>query len=274
MVAHAGTSARSAGGTPPGAATGGGFRGAVGAEWIKLWTIRSTWACLLSGIVLQIGYSVIVGLSEGSQQGAAAVAERMTAPETAVGGTLYMAQFAVVTLAALAIASEYATGSIRSTLLCVPLRGRMLAAKTVVVSCVLFVSGVLLALLGTVTAMMTMGGSARSPSVADVLSHALAIGGYLALAAVLVLGLGTIMRSVAGTLTAMGVIMLVVPVGLILSKVKVLTAVADFLPGPAGLHLMYGSTGPDGRGVALLVLASWAALVQVGGYLVLRTRDA
>lgn len=255
-----------------GPATGGGLRGAIGAEWTKLWTVRSTWSCLSSAVVLQAAYSVIVGLASKSQQHSDAAST--SAPETAVGGMLYMAQFAVIALAALAIASEYATGGIRSTLLCVPVRGRMLAAKSLVVSAVLFVAGVLLALLGTVLAVMTMGGTARHPSGGEVLTHALAIGAYVALTTVLVIGVGVAVRSVAGTLTGACLAMLVVPVGLLLTKLKFLVDVANFLPGPAGLHLMYGSTGPYGRGVALFVLAGWAAVAQIAGYMVLRTRDA
>jgi ABC-2 type transport system permease protein len=274
MTAEDTASTRAAARPDPGRRTGGGLPGAIGAEWIKLWTVRSTWLCLVSAVVLQVAYSVIVGLaSRAQQQGNAS--SQMSPGETAVGGMLYMAEFAVIALATLTIASEYATGGIRSTLLCVPVRGRMLAAKTLVASGVLLLAGVLLALLGTVIAMLTLESPDHGSSAGDdVIAHALAIGAYAALVAVLIIGLGAVMRSVAGTLSVLAVVMLVVPIALILSKLEILTGAANFFPGPAGLHLMYGDTGPYGRGVALLVLGAWAALAQFAGYLVLRARDA
>lgn len=223
----------------------------------------------VSAIVLQVAYSVIVGLAGRSQQSGSA----MSAAETAAGGMLYMARFAVVALATLTIASEYATGSIRSTLLYVPIRGRTLAAKSIVAGSVLFVAGVVLALLGTVIVMWTMAKPARS-SIGDILSHALAIGGYAGLVTVLVIGLGAIRSSVAGTLTVTSVVMLVVPVALILSKLDVFVGARNFFPGPAGVYLMDADTSSYGCGVALLVLAVWAALAQFAGYVVLRARNA
>ncbi|TDD86390.1 ABC transporter permease [Actinomadura rubrisoli] len=275
MTADVSSPARGDRRSPLGTPSGGGFAGAAIAEWLKLWTVRSTWSCLLGAVVLQIGYSVIVGLAGRSQErSGTSDAANMTVPETAVGGTLYMAQFAVIALVALSIAGEYATGAIGPSLLCVPVRGRLLAAKSLVITLVLFAAGVLLAVLGMAVAAMTLGGSGKETTGSDLLAHTLAIGAYLALAAVVVVGIGAVMRSMAGTLTATLVIMLVVPVGLMLTKADALVAAADFLPGPAGVHLMYGSTGPYGRGVALLVLAGWAALALVAGYAVLRRRDA
>ncbi|RKS74271.1 ABC-2 type transport system permease protein [Actinomadura pelletieri DSM 43383] len=275
MTADVGSSARGTRRPALGPPGGGGFAGAVGAEWLKLWTVRSTWACLLSAIVLQIGYAVIVGVASRSpERGSASDVSSLTAPETAVGGILYMAQFAIVALAALSITSEYTTGAIGSSLLCVPVRGRLLAAKSLVVSLTFFAAGVPIALLGMVAVAMTMGSSEARATGGDVVVFALAIGAYLALVAVLVIGAGAVMRSLAGTLTAVAVIMLVVPVGLMLTKADALVAAANGLPGPAGLHLMYGGTGPYGRGAACLVLAGWAALVQAAGYVVLRIRDA
>ncbi|WP_131737353.1 ABC transporter permease [Actinomadura roseirufa] len=274
MTAETGTPAR--GGRQPalGPPVGGGLAGALGAEWLKLWTVRSTWLCLLAAVALQTAYSVIVGVAGRSQgEGAAADAANMTPPETAVGGTLYMSQFALVAPAVLSIAGEYATGSVGTTLLCVPVRGRMLAAKSLVVSLVLFAVGAALAPLGMLMAVVTMGGEGARTGSGDVIAHALAIGAYLALVSVLVIGLGAVMRSTAGTLTAAVVVLLVVPVGLMLPKADALVGVANLLPGPAGLHLMYGTTGPYGRGVALALLAAWAGLAHAAGHLALRRRD-
>ena len=51
-------------------------------------------------------------------------------------------------LGTLAVTTEYGTGMIRSTLAATPVRGRVIAAKAVVVASVLFVAGTATALLG------------------------------------------------------------------------------------------------------------------------------
>ena len=61
---------------------------------------------------------------------------------------MMIAQIAAVVLGALVVTTEYGTGMIRSTFAAVPSRGRVLAAKAVVVAAVLFVVGTVTALVG------------------------------------------------------------------------------------------------------------------------------
>ncbi len=51
------------------AATGGGFPGAVAAEWIKLWTVRSTWVCMGAAAVLVSAFAMIAGITSPSHHG-------------------------------------------------------------------------------------------------------------------------------------------------------------------------------------------------------------
>jgi hypothetical protein len=53
----------------------------------------------------------------------------MSAPTTAASGVFFTGQFAALALATLMIAGEYSTGSIVSSLQCVPVRARMLLAN-------------------------------------------------------------------------------------------------------------------------------------------------
>src|SRR5690606_36364966 len=112
------------------------MRDAMAAEWVKLRSVRSTWLCLAAGVVVSVPGAVALG-------GAAASAgERVQATEPVVSVMLF-SQYAAITLAVLAVTAEYASGTIRPTLQAVPVRGRMLAAKALVVAPLLFAATVL-----------------------------------------------------------------------------------------------------------------------------------
>ncbi|MGH3421032.1 MAG: hypothetical protein ACRDOD_15785, partial [Streptosporangiaceae bacterium] len=131
-----------------------------------------------------------------------------------------MGQFAALALATLMIASEYSTGSIVSSLQCVPVRARMLLAKCAVILPVLCCTGVLVGLLGTGVAAAAIGEHGPPVSGGDVAGQALAIGGYLAFAGVITVGIGAAVRSVAGTLTATWLLNLLMPVVLQVTRIK------------------------------------------------------
>jgi ABC-2 family transporter protein len=126
---------------------------------------------------------------------------------------------AVIALGALFITAEYRRGLIRTTFAASPRRGRVLAAKAVVIGAVTFVAG----LAGTAIALPIAEQKLRSggwvSSVYPVWSltsgHGLQIvagtAGLLAVAAVLALSAGAVLRRSAGAITAV-VALLIVPV--------------------------------------------------------------
>jgi ABC-2 family transporter protein len=126
---------------------------------------------------------------------------------------------AVIALGALFITAEYRRGLIRTTFAASPRRGRVLAAKAIVIGAVTFVAG----LVGTAIAMPIAEQKLRSggwvSSVYPVWSltsgHGLQIvigtAGLLALAAILALSAGAVLRRSAGAITVV-VALLIVPV--------------------------------------------------------------
>jgi hypothetical protein len=185
----------------------------------------------------------------------------------------FTGQFAALALATLMIAGEYSTGSIVSSLQCVPVRARMLLAKCAVILPVLCCTGVLVGLLGTGVAAAAMGEHGPQVGSGDVAVQALAIGGYLAFAGVIAVGLGAAMRSVAGTLTATLLLIFWVPVALQVIGVTWLATAGMYLPGGAGATLLNIAHASYGWPVAVVILAAWAIAAQSAGYVVLRHRD-
>jgi ABC-2 type transport system permease protein len=244
---------------------------AAAAEWQKLRSLRSTWwfaggALLLMLLVaaLEADGSARDLEAQGSEPGSVEAAS--TAVIAAEWVRLVLGSFGM-----LAITSEYATRSIVVTLACTPSRIRLLLAKAAVVGGAVFAAGLLLAALA-VAASAPLLGDYGDYAPGQIAARILAMGANLALIAVLALGLGTLIRRSAGTLTVLFVLLLVVPQVLrelapVLDAGFLATA-AEHTPAPAGGRFMSGDPAFG------LVLAAWAAGAVVAGVWALRVRDA
>ncbi|ADB32419.1 hypothetical protein Kfla_3359 [Kribbella flavida DSM 17836] len=254
----------------------GGLRGAMSAEWTKLWSVRSTWlnvvgAVLLTGLLgLQLGFSAAY---ERDNPAPGSVPELSEVGGMAIA-TLMIVQVVIAAFAMLPVTSEYATGSIRSTLQWTPVRRDVVLGKALVLAPVLFVYGALLGLVAAVGAGLAAGRWAdwtASVLVQDLLS----IGVYAVLAGLFTTGIAFIIRNTAGTLTAAFLLLMVVPMMLGQSSIRALQWLGVLLPGGAGQGFLSDSEGALlSPTLSVVVLAAWAVGGLAAGLRVLQRRDA
>jgi ABC-2 type transport system permease protein len=258
------------------------MRQALHAEWTKLRTVAGTSWLLFAVIALTVALSAAAAAavtcpSAGCDQDPAKVS--LTGIE--------FGQAVVAILAVLAISGEYSSGMIRVTLAAMPRRTTVLAAKAVVVSGLVLAAGAV-AVLGSVLAGrlilpgngFTAAHGYQALSLADgpVLRAAAGSVLYLALIALLSLGVATAVRDSA---TAIGVVL-----GLLYLFPIITAVVADphwyrhlqqLGPMTAGLAIQ-ATTNLRGLPISpwagLGVLAAWAAGALLAGGLLLRLRDA
>lgn len=252
----------------PGRPTPDGFAGAVAAEWTKLWSVRAAGLCLLAGLaitgVFTFYYASIARINGHPVQPVG----------NAAASSVVVSQFAVVVLATVAVTSEYATGSVRASLLWVPRRHRVQAAKALVAAGVAFLGGAVYAVVGSAVAWRAFGGRASFEAV-TFLGQILAAGLYQALAAVLTVGVAFATRHAAGALTVLALLLWGLPSVLVGLGDDTLAAVDDRLPHGAGDHLMrVGADAPYTVVTAVLIVTAWAAAAHLAGLYVLRRRDA
>jgi len=185
------------------------------AEWIKLRSLRSTYLTLAVAVVLGAGLGFLDTSSVAHHWATMSAADRAAFDPVGDSFTgLVFAQLAFGVLGVLTISSEYGTGMIRTTLTAVPRRGRLLAAKALVVGAVALVAGELFAF-GTFLLGQVMLASAHldvaltSPGVLRAVSSA---GLYLGVVALVGCGAGALLRHTAGGVAVMfGVIFLAWP---------------------------------------------------------------
>lgn len=125
----------------------------VSAEWLKLRTLRSFWACAVTAVVLAVGGAVLQALSwtDPLFNEDTSAREAVTDVLATSAGVL---QIVIVVLAVLALSSEYTGGAIRVTFVAVPRRLTLMAAKALVVT-------VVATLLASIS--LTMGYAAALP---------------------------------------------------------------------------------------------------------------
>jgi ABC-2 type transport system permease protein len=121
---------------------GGIRRGVLTAEWIKLRSVRSTYATLGSALALGLGDAVLNTSAIARAWPGMSAQDRLSFDP--VGAALDGLSFGVLAfgvLGVLAVSTEYATGMIRTTLAAVPGRGTVLAAKALVLAALTLVLG-------------------------------------------------------------------------------------------------------------------------------------
>lgn len=252
----------------PGRSTPGGFAGAVACEWTKLWSVRASSLCLLAGLavtaVFTFYFASIARINEHTVQPVG----------NAAAASVVVTQFAVVVLATVAVTSEYSTGTVRASLLWVPRRHRVQAAKALVTGVVAYVGGVVFGAVGTGVAWVAFDGRA-SFDAGTTVSQIVAIGVYQALVAVLTVGVAFAARHPAGVLSLLVSLLWALPSVLLGLGSDALAAVNDALPYGAGDHfLRVAGDAPYSSASAVLIVAAWSAVAHLTGLYVLRRRDA
>ena len=258
------------------------LREALHCEWTKLRTVPSTGWLLATLVALTVGVSA---LATEVVKCPASCGEDTT--KLSLTGVL-LGQAPVAVLAVLVMTGEYSSGMIRTTLTAVPRRAIALTAKAIVVTGVVLAAGTV-SVLGSVLAGrfilpvngFTVAHHFASLSLGDGQTLRAAAGSvlYLALIALLSLGLATALRDSGATIAVVLALLYIVP---ILTELGTLDPVwqhrlQQYGPMTAGLAIQATrdlGTLPIGPWAGLGVLAVWAAAALLAGGVLLRVRDA
>jgi ABC-type transport system involved in multi-copper enzyme maturation permease subunit len=264
---------------PPGHA---GFGRLLQSEWTKLRSVRSTMWSLLLLVILTLGLTALItGITaaQWSKIGAASRATIIGDPvSTILGASVEFGQLTIIVLGILVISSEYSTGAIRTSLLAVPRRLRMLAAKAVTFTGLIFVLAEVVCFVAFFLGSAFLHSHVPvSLSGSHVLRAVLGAGLYLTVLGLFSMAIGGLIRHTAGAIA--GVIAFVI----ILEPLSTLIPgtwgnhIHDYLPTAAG-RLVYqirpvsGQVLPAWGGFA--VFCGWTAALLIAWALTLNLRDA
>jgi ABC-2 type transport system permease protein len=259
------------------------FGGILLAEWTKIRTVRSTVWTLILFVVLTIGLTagltaLVVSTWNTPRAGNGHIAIIADPVGFILGAGIGLGQLTICVLGVLLITTEYSTGVIRASVLAVPRRLPMLAAKVLVFAALLIVLAEIVAfgsfLAGSALLHSKVPVALGDPGVARAVVGA---GLYLTVLGIFALAIGALIRHTAGGIATVIGVVLVLPI------------LTSFLPGSWGAHInaylpeQAGSlifnanrkasqllTGWEGFGVFCL----WTAVLLAAAAWLLNRRDA
>ncbi len=208
-----------------------GFGHLMLAEWTKIRSVRSTVWTLLLFVIITIGLTALLSWLTVSNWNGPRAPERdariLADPVGFIfGAGIGLGQLTICVLGVLLMSTEYSTGVIRASLLAVPKRLPMLAAKLAVFGLLMLVLAELVAF-GSFFVGSALLHSKVAVALSDsgVLRATLGAGLYLTVLGLFAVGVGALLRHTAGAISTVIGVVLVVPI------------LASLLPGNWGAHV-------------------------------------
>lgn len=259
------------------------FPGVMRGEWIKLLSLRSTWWVLGASVAVMtlfaLGQAMSLDiLAESPEAGALGLIHGAEI----VSGGYPLGTVAIAVLGALLITGEYSTGMVRSTLTAVPTRLPVLAAKALALVALTVLVTVLSVAISSLVTRSLLAEHDLVPSLGDGQTWQI-YGGvlyFLVAAALFALGIGTLLRSTAGTVTIALTVLLLLPGILGIITLDWVENIVTYLPMPAAAAFVTvsDSTLTDASTLTpltgVLVVAAYAIIPLIAAAVMLRRRDA
>ncbi|MFJ7153567.1 ABC transporter permease [Streptomyces sp. NPDC101118] len=249
-------------------------------EWTKIRTVSSTTWTLISALVVTVALSAALSALMKSQFENLSDLERATFDPTLISFSgMVLGQLAMVVFGVMVVGTEYSSGMIRTSLAAVPQRAAFLFSKIAVAGLLALGVGLATSFLSFFLGQALLGTHHTSIGEPNVLRAVIGAGLYMALIAVFSMGVTAMLRS---SMLSLGIL---VPffflISQILSAVPKAKEVARYFPDQAGAKIMQvvpnamgGDEAPYGPWGGLGIMLIWVAASLVGGYLVLKRRDA
>jgi hypothetical protein len=254
---------------------GARFVDLLAAEWIKIWSLRSTRWVLLGSAAGIVGCNADAAYADFTNWPHYDAATRAAfVPGWAIWDAFTSTAGMVMILAigsigALAIAGEHGTGQIRTTFAAVPARGSVMVAKIIVLAAISTGYGAVVAGSSFWATQAILSGRGAGLSIGDPgVPRVLAASALLApLSALIGLGFGTLIRHGAASVVAVTLVVLVLPAALsdnrhwsaVLAHAMPRTAWGRLVEIEAGGGPFAGHAYPWTTGGAWTVYAAWAA---------------
>ncbi|GAA4585994.1 ABC transporter permease subunit [Planotetraspora phitsanulokensis] len=250
------------------------LRPAFVSELTKIRTVRSTAWTLLLTLLVCAGLAYLVGASFRG-----ATRRENFDPLFATFYSLTLGQLPLVVFGVLVVGAEYSSGTIRASLTAVPRRGLYFAGKVLACALPAFCVSLLTVPATFFSAQAGLGPYGTSLD-SDVAAAAVGACLNLTLICVFAMGVAAMLRNTTLTLAILLPVFFLGSQGL--GNIPGLRTVTQYLPDQVGMVVMH-LAGPQGdprwardygpwTGLGLLAL--WASIALVGGFLVLRRRDA
>jgi hypothetical protein len=250
------------------------------AEFIKAKSLKSTWLLLLIGIAVTVGLSIvtILMLSQASNDSNFQSATQIDTHNIWAIVLSTVSPFQIVTgiLAVLLITSEFNSGTIKSSVLSSPRRGRLFAAKSIFILALIALLSVISIILAFFAAWLSQSGQAGQPELwttftQNFLSGCLAPTLAVVLGGSIWIGLSWLLRNSTGAIFAgIGIFLLASSFAGLLGSSDIAVKIRELLPQ----NLFEQIAGvKDNFLPSLLTLALYAIITLLAGAFLFKKKD-
>ena len=255
------------------------FGDALRSEWTKFRSVRSTFWALTVTVVLGIALGAVISAAAAHSYAKFSVSQKLSWDPTGVSQSgVAIASLAIVVLGVLCISSEYSSGMIRTSLIAVPKRCRVLAAKSLVFAAVTFVVGEATSFTAFFAGQALISGHAPHAALGDPgVARAVAGAGlYLSALAVLSVAAGALLRHPAAAIASLMAVLLVLPAIAQALPDSWRNPVTEFWPTQAGSQLtsVHHSAHTLQPWPGFAVMCLFVAIVYAIAWTLLDRRDA
>ncbi|MEU9881251.1 ABC transporter permease [Streptomyces phaeochromogenes] len=250
----------------------------VRSEWTKIRSVASTVWTLSLAAVVTVALGVLISLLSKNEFDDLSRNDRLSFDPTFISfAGMSLGQLAMIVFGVLVVSNEYSTGMIRTSLAAVPQRGTFLFSKIAVATGLAFVVALATSFVAFFLGQAMLGSHRASIGDPGVLRAVIGGGLYMTLIALFSMGVATMLRS---PMLSLGILMpFFFLISAILGNVDATKKVGQYLPDQAGSKIMQVVTpidddvpyGPWG-GLGIMVL--WVLAAVLGGYVLLKKRDA
>ncbi|MEU5365511.1 ABC transporter permease [Streptomyces sp. NPDC005925] len=247
-------------------------------EWTKIRSVSSTVWTLSIAVVVTIALGMLIAALSRSEFDSLNARDRLSFDPTFISfAGMSLGQLAMIVFGVLVVSNEYSSGMIRTSLAAVPQRGTFLFGKLAVATALALVVGLVTSFVAFFLGQAMLGEHRASIGDDGVLRAVIGGGLYMTLIALFSMGVAAMLRS---PMLSLGILMpFFFLISAVLGNVSATKKVGRFLPDQAGSRILrvvppvdddtpYGPWGGFG------IMALWVLAAVVGGYLVIKQRDA
>ncbi|WP_405641908.1 ABC transporter permease subunit [Streptomyces uncialis] len=250
----------------------------IRSEWTKIRSVSSTVWTLGLAFVVTVALGMLISTLAKNDFDSLSPQDRLTFDPTLVSfAGMSLGQLAMIVFGVLVVSNEYSTGMIRTSLAAVPQRGTFLFGKLAVATALALVVGLITSFVTFFLGQMILGQYRADLSDPGVLRAVIGGGLYMALIAMFSMGVAAMLRS---PMLSLGILMpFFFLISAILGNVSATEKVGRFLPDQAGSKIMQvvqplDDDTPYGPWGGLGIMVLWVAVALIGGYVLLKRRDA
>jgi ABC-type transport system involved in multi-copper enzyme maturation permease subunit len=249
-------------------------------EWTKIRTVSSTTWTLVSAFAVTVAMGAALSALLKATFDDLSREEQLTFDPTFISFSgMILGQLAMVVFGVLVVGTEYSSGMIRTSLAAVPQRATFIFSKITVATALALLVGMATSFLSFFLGQALLGEHRTTIGADNVLRAVVGGGLYMGLIALFSMGVATMLRS---SMLSLGILMpFFFLVSQILASVPKAKTVAQYFPDQAGSKIMQvvpdalgSDKAPYGPWGGLGIMVIWVVAALIGGYLVLKKRDA